>query len=102
LTKIINFIVRENDKIYYYNNQNLLTRIEEYNDDVLCSITTYKYDAAVNKIFILPYRYITSWIFLLTFRFRTAKEFNIQTSEGRNFDAFMVLELYENSLHNIR
>lgn len=35
------------------------------------------------------------------FGFRNAKEFNIQTSEGENFDAFMVLELVKNGLSGV-
>ncbi|HOU84134.1 MAG TPA: N-acetyltransferase [Spirochaetota bacterium] len=36
------------------------------------------------------------------FGFRNAAEYNITTSEGANFDAFMVLELDKDSLMNIR
>ncbi|TCO69258.1 GNAT family N-acetyltransferase [Marinisporobacter balticus] len=35
------------------------------------------------------------------FGFKNAKEYNIQTSLGANFEAFMVLELYEGSLKGI-
>ena len=35
------------------------------------------------------------------FGFVNAKEFNIRTSDGQNFDAFMVLELYNGSLKGI-
>ncbi|MBF0475479.1 MAG: N-acetyltransferase [Deltaproteobacteria bacterium] len=35
------------------------------------------------------------------FGFVTAQGYNIKTSEGENFDAFMALELYENSLKGI-
>ena len=35
------------------------------------------------------------------FGFVNAQKFNIKTSEGENFDAFMALELYENSLKGI-
>lgn len=35
------------------------------------------------------------------FGFVNAKKYNIQTSEGENFDAFMALELFENSLQGI-
>lgn len=35
------------------------------------------------------------------FGFVNAKKFSIQTSEGQNFDAFMVLELYEGALKEI-
>lgn len=35
------------------------------------------------------------------FGFNNAKEFGISTASGANFDAFMALELYENSLHGI-
>jgi len=35
------------------------------------------------------------------FGFVDAKQYNIQTSDGANFDAFMALELWENSLSSI-
>ena len=35
------------------------------------------------------------------FGFVNAEKYNIQTSEGENFDAFMALELFENSLQGI-
>jgi len=35
------------------------------------------------------------------FGFVNAEKYNIQTSEGDNFDAFMALELFENSLQGI-
>jgi len=35
------------------------------------------------------------------FGFRNAADFNITTSEGMNFEAFMALELYKDSLKNI-
>jgi predicted N-acetyltransferase YhbS len=35
------------------------------------------------------------------FGFKNAKEFNIQTSEGKNLEPFMALELSENSLNSI-
>lgn len=35
------------------------------------------------------------------FGFKNAKEYNIQTSEGQNFDAFMVLDLSHDGLRNI-
>jgi predicted N-acetyltransferase YhbS len=35
------------------------------------------------------------------FGFRNAEEYNIQTSDGSNFDAFMVLDLSSNGLSNI-
>jgi predicted N-acetyltransferase YhbS len=35
------------------------------------------------------------------FGFRNAKEYNIQTSEGQNFEAFMALELYPGSLNGV-
>jgi len=35
------------------------------------------------------------------FGFRNAKEYHIQTSDGNNFDAFMVLDLSDNGLANI-
>jgi predicted N-acetyltransferase YhbS len=35
------------------------------------------------------------------FGFRNAREYGIQTSQGENFDAFMVLELVENGLQGI-
>lgn len=35
------------------------------------------------------------------FGFENAKKYNIQTSQGDNFDAFMALELYEGSLEGI-
>lgn len=36
------------------------------------------------------------------FGFENAEKFNITTADGLNFDAFMALELYENSLSNIK
>lgn len=36
------------------------------------------------------------------FGFKNAKEYNIQTSSGENFDAFMALELFDNSLNGIQ
>lgn len=36
-----------------------------------------------------------------TFGFKNAQEYNIQTSQGDNFDAFMVLELVKNGLQGI-
>jgi predicted N-acetyltransferase YhbS len=36
------------------------------------------------------------------FGFRNAKEYGIQTSDGVNFDAFMALELHEDSLNGIQ
>ena len=36
------------------------------------------------------------------FGYKNAQEFNIQTSDGQNFEAFMALELYENSLQGIQ
>jgi predicted N-acetyltransferase YhbS len=36
------------------------------------------------------------------FGFKNAKEYGIQTSEGENLDAFMVLEIYANSLKGIK
>ncbi len=35
------------------------------------------------------------------FGFKNAADFNITTSEGMNFEAFMALELYKDSLKNI-
>lgn len=35
------------------------------------------------------------------FGFKNAEVYNIQTSDGGNFDAFMALELYENGLAGI-
>ena len=35
------------------------------------------------------------------FGFRDAREYRIQTSDGDNFDAFMVLDLSDNGLTNI-
>jgi predicted N-acetyltransferase YhbS len=35
------------------------------------------------------------------FGFVNAEKFNISTSDGENFDAFMVLELYEDALRGI-
>jgi len=35
------------------------------------------------------------------FGFKNAREYNIQTAQGENFDAFMALELFEDSLHRI-
>jgi len=35
------------------------------------------------------------------FGFKNARKYNIKTSEGDNFDAFLALELYENSLKGI-
>ena len=35
------------------------------------------------------------------FGFVDAKTYGIQTAEGQNFDAFMALELYDNSLQGI-
>lgn len=36
------------------------------------------------------------------FGFKNAKEYGIQTSDGKNFDPFMALELYENSLNGMQ
>lgn len=36
------------------------------------------------------------------FGFRNAQEYGIQTSDGTNFDAFMALELYPDSLNGLR
>lgn len=36
------------------------------------------------------------------FGFKNAKEYNIQTPQGENFDAFMALELFENGLSGIQ
>jgi predicted N-acetyltransferase YhbS len=35
------------------------------------------------------------------FGFVNAEKYNIQTSDGQNFEPFMALELYENSLQGI-
>ncbi|QTL97530.1 GNAT family N-acetyltransferase [Iocasia frigidifontis] len=36
------------------------------------------------------------------FGFENAEKYNIQTAQGENFDAFMVLELYDDSLNGIQ
>jgi hypothetical protein len=75
-----------------------------YTNRAVTSIGSLLMNESIQKAKRLKYK----WIFLMgnpeyysRFGFRNAIVFNVQTSEGENFDYFMGLELYEDSMKGI-